>query len=71
MFFEVGCTKIALHDGIAPQVQHAQHTVADMNQQLTSIRMQTEGVDDVTLQNMVFKGTRHCSLSVPIKNRAK
>ena len=49
MFFEVGSTKIALHDGIAPQVQHAQHTVAYMNQQLASIGVQAEGVDDITL----------------------
>ena len=52
MFFKVGSTIIPLHDGIAPQVQHAQHTVAHMNQQLTSIGVQAERINDVALEGI-------------------
>lgn len=54
MFFKVGSTKIPLHDGMAPQVQHAQHTVTHMNQQLTSIGVQAERVDDVALESITI-----------------
>ena len=51
MFFEVRSTKIALHDSVASQVQHAQHAVTYMNQQFTSIGMKGERVDHITLSS--------------------
>ena len=51
MLFEVGSTKIALHDGVASQVQHAEHAVTYVNQQFTSIGMKGERVDHITLSS--------------------
>ena len=51
MFFEVGSTKIALHDSVASQVQHAQNAVTYVNQQFTSIGMKGERVDHITLSS--------------------
>ena len=51
MLFEVGSTKIALHDSVASQVQHAQHAVTYVNQQFTSIGMKGERVDHITLSS--------------------
>ena len=51
MFLEVGSTKIALHDGIAPQVQHAQHAVTHVNKQFSSIGVKLERVDHITLHS--------------------
>ena len=51
MLFKVGSTKIALHDGVASQVQHAEHAVTYVNQQFTSIGMKGERVDHITLSS--------------------